>query len=273
MTTQPTVYLPHGGGPCFFMDWDPPDAWDELRAYLENINDSLPATPSAIVVISAHWEEPEVVITSGKSPDLVYDYYGFPEHTYQLTYPAPGHPDLAARAGQLLAEAGQPVRLSETAGWDHGVFIPLKLMYPEAKIPVISISLREGLDPATHLAIGAALAPLRSHNALIVGSGMSYHAFGQAGGQGAAEFDDWLHDTLNRPGPERRELLANWASAPGARSSHPREEHLIPLMVCAGAAGDGPSVRTFNRPVMGTVVSAFNLGDAEAGSSAEVSAG
>lgn len=267
MTTQPTVYLPHGGGPCFFMDWNPPDTWDGLRAYLEGINETLPAAPNAIVVISAHWEESEVVITSGPAPTLVYDYYGFPEHTYELTYPAPGHPELAARAAELLAAAGQPVRLSETDGWDHGVFIPLKLMYPDASIPVVSVSLREGLDPATHLAMGEALAPLRDDNVLIVGSGMSYHAFGGASGQPAIDFDNWLYETLNQPGPERHARLVDWADAPGARSSHPREEHLIPLLVCVGAAGDGPAVRTFHQPVMGTIVSAFNIGDAIDGSS------
>lgn len=260
MTTQPSVYLPHGGGPCFFMDWDPPETWNELQTYLEAIDSGLPATPDAIVVVSAHWEEPEVVITSGRAPGLIYDYYGFPQHTYELKYPAPGHPDLAARAGELLTAAGHPVRLSPTQGWDHGVFIPLLLMYPQADIPVISVSLRVGLDPETHLTMGEALAPLRDENVLIVGSGMSFHNFRRDGGQDAIDFDNWLNDTLTGPTGQRRQALANWTDAPGARVSHPREEHLTPLMVCAGAAGDGPGVRTFNRPVMGTPVSAFNLG-------------
>lgn len=110
---QPSVYLPHGGGPCFFMEWNPPDAWDELRHHLERIHTSLPARPDAIVVVSAHWEEPEVVITSGPSPELIYDYYGFPPHTYELTYPAPGDPALAQKAAGLLEAAGHPTRLSD----------------------------------------------------------------------------------------------------------------------------------------------------------------
>src|SRR5690606_3722684 len=105
-TRMPTTYITHGGGPCFFMDWDPPDAWDELRAALESIVPALPERPRAILLVTAHWEEADIAVASGERPGLIYDYGGFPPHTYELTYPAPGDPALAARVGDLLGDAG-----------------------------------------------------------------------------------------------------------------------------------------------------------------------
>ena len=260
MTTQPAIYIPHGGGPCFFMDWQPSDTWAELQTFLESIDTTLAATPQAIVVISAHWEQSEAVITGGRAPDLIYDYDGFPPHTYQLQYPAPGHPELAQRISDLLTNADVPSRINDTQGWDHGVFIPLLLMYPEATIPVVQISLRRDLDPEQHLHIGQALEPLRHDDVLIVGSGMSYHNFGTAGGKQAQDFDDWLHDILDQPPAQRHQQLIDWHQAPGANVSHPREEHLIPLMVCVGAAHDAPATRIFSAPIMNNPVSAYTVG-------------
>jgi aromatic ring-opening dioxygenase catalytic subunit (LigB family) len=242
----PTTFIFHGGGPCFFMDWDPIDAWDELRAALEGVIPSLPTPPRAIVVITAHWETPEVAITAQTSPDLVYDYGGFPPHTYQLTYPAPGSPALAERIGGLLGDAGIAHRYETQRGWDHGVFIPLKVMRPEADIPVVALSVLRSFDPAAHLEIGRALAPLREEGVLIVGSGASFHNFAHFGSPLAKVFDDWLNDVMVLPDAERRAALAEWTQAPAARIAHGREEHLIPLMVAAGAATDAPA-RTFYR--------------------------
>lgn len=188
MTTQrlPTYFIPHGGGPCFFMDWNPKDAWDGMAAFLRQLRHDVGTTPQAVLVISGHWETDVLSLTSSSAPELLFDYYGFPEHTYQLTYPAPGSPELAAQVAQLLGEAGIPSQLDGSRGFDHGVFIPFKLVYPEAEIPVVQLSLRADLDPAFHLAVGRALAPLREQGVLIIGSGMSYHNLRRFGPQAAA---------------------------------------------------------------------------------------
>lgn len=256
-TRMPTAYITHGGGPCFFMEWDPPDAWDDLRAALESLAPSLPTTPTAIVVVTAHWEAPEVTVASGPSPSLIYDYGGFPPHTYELTYPAPGEPGVAARVADLLAEAGIEHRLDAERGWDHGVFVPLKVMFPDAEVPVVAMSLRRDLDPAFHIAVGAALAPLRDEGVLVVGSGSSFHNFAHFGSPHAAAFDDWLNEAMVRPDAERRAALIDWEAAPMARLAHGREEHLLPLMVAAGAASDQPARPLFRGPVLGTPMSCW----------------
>ena len=174
---QPTIFLPHGGGPCFFMDWSwgPADTWDATKRFLEGLAGTLPAPPKAIVVVSGHWEEPAFTASAAVAPQLIFDYSGFPEHTYRLTWPSPGDPELAGRLVELLKQAGLPAGLSANRGFDHGVFVPLKVAFPEAKIPVVSLSLAASLDPALHLAAGRALAPLRDEGVLLVGSGMSFH--------------------------------------------------------------------------------------------------
>ena len=176
-TRQPTLFIPHGGGPCFFMDPPPndPHAWDAMAAYLRGIAASLPAKPRAILVISAHWETPRPTVMTAAHPPMLFDYYGFPEHTYKLEYPAPGSPELASRVRALLADAGIASDADDARGYDHGVFVPFLLMFPDADIPIVQLSLRGDLDPAAHIAIGRALAPLRDEGVLIVGSGMSYH--------------------------------------------------------------------------------------------------
>ena len=249
-TRIPSVFITHGGGPCFFMDWNPPDAWDELRIALEGIGPSLPEPPRAIVVVTAHWEADVVTLDNGASPHLIYDYSGFPPHTYQLTYPAPGDPALAARIADRLAKAGIEHRLQPDRGWDHGVFIPLKVMYPDADIPVVAISLRHDLDPAAHLELGRALAPLRDEGVLIVGSGSSFHNFAHFGSPKAVEFDNWLNEVVVAPLQDRWEALVNWEQAPAARIAHGREEHLLPLMVAAGAASDLPARTIFRGKVL-----------------------
>ena len=129
-TRMPVLFVPHGAGPCFFMDWNPADTWDGMAAFLKNVAATLPATPRAIVLVSGHWLERDFSVTGSARPSLIYDYSGFPAHTYELAYPAHGQPELAERIAQLLEQAGMPVRIDPQRGYDHGVFIPLKLMFP-----------------------------------------------------------------------------------------------------------------------------------------------
>ncbi len=254
----PVAYISHGGGPCFFMDWNPPHEWDGLRAALEGIGPSLPEPPSAIVVITAHWEGREFLIASNPNPSLIYDYGGFPPHTYQITYDAPGSPATASRVAQLLTGAGIDHGIDPTHGWDHGVFIPLKVMFPDADVPVVAVSVRHDLDPVAHLELGRALAPLRNEQVLIVGSGSSFHHFGNFGRQEyAVPFDQWLNDVVVQSTEERWTSLTNWTAAPHARDAHGREEHLVPLMVAAGAADDLPARTIFRDQVMGTTMSCW----------------
>jgi aromatic ring-opening dioxygenase catalytic subunit (LigB family) len=262
----PTLYLPHGGGPCFFMEWTmgPPDTWDRTAAWLRSISASLPEAPRALLVVSAHWEAGVPTVTTADAPPLFYDYYGFPPHTYELKWPAPGSPQLAERVRALLGAAGMESCADAKRGFDHGVFVPLKVAYPDAKIPTVQLSLRAGLDPAEHIAIGRALAPLRDEGVLIVGSGMSYHnmrGFMQPGSLAHSErFDAWLAKTVAEPPAERDAELAAWPKAPSARETHPREEHLLPLMVTAGAAGADVGKQVFRDVVMGVAVSAVQFG-------------
>lgn len=259
----PTVFLPHGAGPCFFMDWPPAGTWDRMAGWLRGLIGGIGARPKALLVVSAHWEAPVFTVNAQARPGLLYDYSGFPPHTYELTWPAEGSPELAARIRKLLADAGIDSADEEQRGLDHGVFIPMKLVVPQADIPVVQLSLRRGLDPAAHLALGRALAPLRNEGVLIIGSGMSFHnmqRFRLDGGGVDADslrFDAWLADTISLPRARREQRLLDWADAPGGRAAHPREEHLLPLHVVAGAAGEDPGRKVFEDRVLGSVQSAY----------------
>lgn len=263
----PTVFIPHGGGPCFFMDWTmgPADTWDNLAEFLRSFDSVVGARPDAIVAISGHHEGPVVEIMSSPAPPMLYDYGGFPPHTYELSYPAPGSPELADQLAELLDERGIAHRFDPARGFDHGVFVPLLLMYPQADIPVVQMSLRSDLDAEFHLELGEAIAPLRDQGVLIVGSGNSYHnmaGFGTVRAKHDSEtFDTWLSEACTADPAHRRLALAHWADAPAARAAHPREEHLLPLMVVAGAAIDEPGARVFNDDPMGATVSAYAFGD------------
>ncbi len=267
-TRQPALYIPHGAGPCFFMDWNPPDAWDATAAYLRSIAGSLPQRPDAIVLVTAHWLAPQFTAGSAARPGMLFDYYGFPQHTYQLNYPAAGAPALAEQVSELIRAAGLPAALDGERGYDHGVFIPLLLAFPDADIPVLQLSLRQDLDAAAHLAMGRALEPLREQNVLIIGSGMSFHNMRAYGDPRATpisqQFDAWLSETVALPEPERTARLAQWDSdsGPSGRQSHPprAEEHLLPLMVVAGAAGTDRGQRDFSDEVLATTISAFRFG-------------
>jgi aromatic ring-opening dioxygenase catalytic subunit (LigB family) len=263
---QPVLFIPHGGGPCFFMDWTwgPADTWDKTKAFLQALLASLPARPKALLVISGHWEETAFTASTAMDPQLIFDYSGFPEDTYRLTWPAPGDPELAMQVADLLHSAGLPASTSSSRGYDHGVFVPLKVVFPEAEIPVVTLSLTHSLDPALHLAAGRALEPLRDQGVLIVGSGMSWHnlrAFMNPETlDRSRQFDDWLTNAVEASPAERDDLLPRWAEAPFARFAHPREEHLIPLMVAAGAAGNDSGRCIFNDAPMQAVNSAYRFG-------------
>lgn len=265
----PTLFIPHGGGPCFFMDPPPgdPHAWDAMASHLRGIAGSIGTKPRAILVISAHWETSRPTVTTAERPPLLFDYYGFPEHTYRLEYPAPGSPALAARVRALLAADGIAVDEDAQRGFDHGVFVPFLLMFPDADIPIVQLSLRADLDPASHLAIGRALAPLRDEGVLIVGSGMSYHnlrRFWSTDAQdvgAAAQFDAWLTAAVETRDTSARDAqLDVWDRAPGARVAHPRSEHLLPLLVAAGAGSGDPGRRTYSDRVFGKAISGFRFG-------------
>jgi aromatic ring-opening dioxygenase catalytic subunit (LigB family) len=265
----PTLFIPHGGGPWPFMEVShgPPDTWDRLAEHLRGLDRSLGVRPKAVLVISGHWEAERPTVNVSPNPPLLFDYYGFPDHTYRLTYPAPGSPELARRVEALLQGAGIAAGEDDERGFDHGVFIPFMLMYPDADVPVVQLSMQEGLDPAVHLAIGRALAPLRDEGVLIIGSGMSYHNLreflsgSQRGNAASDAFDTWLAHAVEAPDPNVRDAeLARWSAAPGALSCHPRSEHLLPLMVAAGAAGQDRGRRVFNDHIWGKAVSGFQFG-------------
>jgi aromatic ring-opening dioxygenase catalytic subunit (LigB family) len=238
------LFLSHGGGPLPLLG----DAGHrEMVASLQRIAATHLARPAAILLISAHWEERVPMLTGGAQPPLIYDYYGFPEASYRITYPCPGAPALARAVQRALREAGFDAELDEQRGFDHGLFVPLKLMYPEADIPCVQLSLLQSLDPAEHLRLGAALAGLDNEGLLVIGSGFSFHNLRAFFGPDSAEsrsqneaFEHWLIETCADPDlgeDERARRLRHWAQAPFARYCHPREEHLLPLHVCYGMAG------------------------------------
>jgi aromatic ring-opening dioxygenase catalytic subunit (LigB family) len=264
-TRQPTYYLSHGGGPWPYMHGPMRAHFALMERALQDIPRQLPQAPRAVLVISGHWEEAAFTVSSAPHPGMVYDYYGFPPETYRIRYPAPGSPPVAARVQQLLSQAGWPVHEDAERGFDHGTFSMLQPIYPQADVPVVQLSLKTNLDPQEHLAAGAALAPLRDEGVLIIGSGQSYHnlrLWNPAGAAPAAAFDAWLRKTLLQDDPEAvREGLVHWQQAPAARLAHPREDHLIPLMVAAGAAGDDPATAVFGERFMGSLaVSSFRFG-------------
>lgn len=256
------LYISHGAGPMPVLG----DAGhQEMVANLKHLAAALPR-PAAIVLVSAHWEAPQPTITSGPRPPLFYDYYGFPQAAYELEYPAPGHPGLEGQLNAALAKGGFACAADAERGFDHGLFVPLLLMYPEADIPCVQLSLLHGLDPEAHIRMGACLAGLDADNLLIIGSGFSFHnmrAFftpdtDETRARNQA-FDNWLAETCASPAldeDQRRGRLVDWEAAPHARYCHPREEHLLPLHVCYGAAGRACS-EYFELTIIGKQASAF----------------
>lgn len=261
MTMQPTFFIPHGGGPCFFMP-DPRSVWTGMAEFLRSLPDRLPEPPAAILLVSGHWETDGFAFTGAETPRLVYDYGGFPAYTYELRYDAPGSPTLATEAAGLLAFAGMAARVDPVRGLDHGAFVPLKVAFPDAGVPVVEMSVDRALDPVAHLAAGRALAPLRSRGVAIIASGMSFHnmrGYGDPRFTAASKaFDRWLVDAVTASPGERDALLGRWEDAPAARLAHPEAEHLLPLMVAAGAS-DGVGTQVYGEEVLRTAISGFRF--------------
>jgi 4,5-DOPA dioxygenase extradiol len=255
------VYLSHGGGPL-------PILGDPSHKAMVDFMLQLPSQlryPDAVLVISAHWEQRAATLLGASTPAMLYDYYGFPDQAYEITYPAPGSPDLANRIAELLHKNNIAVHIDIARGFDHGLFIPLKLMYPQADIPALQISLLSGLNPAAHIALGNALRKLNQENILVVGSGFSFHNMGAFSWQGTNApdrandaFQNWLIEvcTGQIAQSEREHHLINWDKAPSARYCHPREEHLPPLHVCIGMA-DKPAKLVFDDYILGKRAIAF----------------
>jgi len=255
------VYFSHGGGPL-------PILGEPSHRAMIDFMKKLPAQlhrPEAILVISAHWEERAATLLGAAQPPMFYDYYGFPDEAYQITYPAPGNPALAQRIVEILQKNGLPAGIDPARGFDHGLFIPLKMMYPAADIPALQLSLLRGLSASAHLALGKALRELLNENILIIGSGFSYHNMNGFFGHdmNAADpandaFQDWLIETVTGPtGPaEREQRLLEWEKAPNARYCHPREEHLLPLHVCSALAAK-PGKLIFDDRIFGKRAVAF----------------
>ena len=264
MPRMPTYFISHGGGPWPWMpDWRA--MFVNLERSFEEMVQDLPERPRAILMISGHWEDDSFAVMTSANPPMVYDYHGFPAHTFQVRYPAPGAPDIAARAAGLIAAAGLPVRLDALQGFDHGCFVPAYIMYPDASVPVFQISLRHGYDPAEHLALGRALAPLRDEGVLIVGSGLSYHnlrLFGPGAKVPSEAFDAWLGETLAAAPAARTDRLIHWEAAPHARTCHAQEDHLVPLFAALGAAEGEPARRVYHDKGLfgGVTASSYRFG-------------
>ncbi len=264
MARLPTYFISHGGGPWPWLA-NMRQMLATLETSLAHMPQELPEVPKAILMVSGHWEENDFAVMSSPAPGMLYDYGGFPPETYQIKYPAPGAPDLAARTADLLRDAGLPTHLDPERGFDHGTFAPAYVMYPDAEMPIYQVSLQKSYDPAAHFAMGRALAPLRDEGVLIVGSGLSYHnlrLFGPAGKAPSAEFDSWLADAMALTGAERTKSLMSWDKAPSARICHPQEDHLVPLFAALGAAEDEAATMVYHdKNVFGGVTaSSYRIG-------------
>jgi len=228
----PILFLSHGSPMLPFENI-------AARDFMIGLGAKLPR-PKAILSISAHWDEAEPSLTSGAHPETIHDFYGFPKELYQLSYPAPGSPALAEHIAELLQQAGLPAKLDATRGYDHGAWNPLLLIYPDADIPVVQLSLLSRGSTADHVALGKALAPLRDEGVLIIASGGAVHNLRAVEWNGtqapawAKEFDDWLHDRLTAGEVDR--LIGYRTEIRSGSLSHPSEDHLLPLYVALGAA-------------------------------------
>ncbi|MDE2112448.1 MAG: dioxygenase [Alphaproteobacteria bacterium] len=263
----PTYFISHGGGPWPYMTGEFRTGMAKLEQSLLDMRMELGDAPKAVLIISGHWKEQGLAVSSGERPGMVYDYYGFPEYLYHIKYGAPGSPQLARRVQDLLHASGFDSSSDPTRGFDHGTFSLMKPLYPEEDMPLVQLSLDAGFDPALHLAVGRALAPLREEGVVIIGSGLSFHNLrimrGTSGYEPSRLFDAWLQRTLvEASADERAQQLVAWERAPAARIAHPREDHLLPLMVAVGAAWDEPGATTYHQTDFfgGLTASSFRFG-------------
>ncbi|MDE2385214.1 MAG: dioxygenase [Alphaproteobacteria bacterium] len=248
MTKMPTYFISHGGGPWPWLP-DMRKMLATLEVSLANMDKEIGVKPKAVLMVSGHWEENDFAVMSSPAPGMVYDYGGFPAFTYSIKYAAPGAPAVAKRVEELLKGAGLPTHMDAARGFDHGVFAPMQVMYPDADVPTLQVAINHNYDPAAHFALGRALAPLRDEGVLIVGSGLSYHnlrLFGPAGREPSAQFDAWLDKAVNADPKTRVQELLKWEQAPAARICHPREDHLVPLFAAVGAAENEKATRVYH---------------------------
>lgn len=245
--TIPSLFLSHGAPTLPLTD-------TPVRAFLKQLGRKL-APPNAILVVSAHWETAQPMVNAVAWNETIHDFYGFPRSLYELAYAAPGSPGLAERIADLLGSAGFDCDIDRRRGLDHGAWVPLLLMYPIADIPVLQLSLQPPLGPEHHLRIGQALAPLRQKGVLIIGSGSFTHDLSELHGHGLNDpapawvdhFADWFHAALTEHRGD--DLLDYRRLAPFATKNHPTEEHLLPLYVALGAAGEDAGVERLHASV------------------------
>jgi aromatic ring-opening dioxygenase catalytic subunit (LigB family) len=268
----PVLFIPHGGGPWHVMPQPPVESgrsWKPLGDFLSSIDASLGHRPKAILVISGHWDDEAVpTVSTSTAPGMLFDYYGFPDNTYKIQYAAKGSPEVATRVRELLSAAGIASAENKDRGFDHGVFVPLMMAYPDADVPVVMLSLQRNLDAADHIRIGKALTPLRDEDVLIITSGMSYHNMRMFGSeapahvQQAIRFDGWLKDAVAKPEQKDREAtLIGWESNADAVACHyPGSEHLTPLFVAEGASDGDIGSPIFTGSFLGKPYSAFRFG-------------
>ena len=261
---MPVFFLSHGGGPW---PWIPEmrSAFAKTAEAFAKLPQTLPEKPKGVLVITGHWEAPEWSVSTADRPPMDYDYSGFPDYTYKIQYNAPGSPALAARVRELLGHAGFRADKDAKRGFDHGTFVPLSLMYPDAEVPIVLLSLKSSYDPGEHIRVGQALESLRDEGIVIIGSGLTYHnmrGFRQPGSMLVSEaFEGYLNDAITDPDPASRiGKLERWEAGPSARAAHPREDHLLPLMVVAGAAGKDVGKRAFVDRVMGVAMASYRFG-------------
>ncbi len=262
--TLPTYFISHGGGPW---PWVPQmrRMFSNLEASLKEMVAAWDSPPKAILMVSGHWEGAGVEVMAAPRPPMYYDYYNFPKETYDVVYPAAGAPALAQRAVDLLGAAGISAELNTQRGYDHGVFVPMSVMYPGAEVPLFQVSILASYDPEAHFNLGRALSVLRDEGVMIIGSGLSYHNLGKLGPEAAvpsAAFDAWLTEVMTLPPNDRLARLQDWTSAPYARVCHPQEDHLVPLFVALGAAAQEPATRIYHEDKMmgGISASGYRFG-------------
>ncbi|HEU4371855.1 MAG TPA: class III extradiol ring-cleavage dioxygenase [Telluria sp.] len=261
MSPFPTIFVSHGSPMLALQD-------SPARRFLQELGQSLPR-PKAIVVVSAHWETAGApAVSLAAQPETIHDFGGFPQALFDIRYQPAGAPEVAERAAALFDAAGIPVGRSAQRGLDHGAWVPLSLMYPDADVPVMQISLVRGASPALHEKFGQALTQLRHEGVLVIGSGSLTHNLYEFRGQAVdapapqwvSEFERWMRERLEND--DRAALLDYRAQAPSARENHPTEEHLLPLFVAMGAAGAGAKAQllhsSFEHGVLAMDAYAFN---------------
>jgi len=244
MHTMPSLYLPHGAPDLTLTDHVAKRFMQDLTEVLKSASG---ATPKGIVVVSAHWQTTVPTITTGSDPETIYDFYGFPKQLYSIVYPAKTSPWLIESIRQVFERSDFPLMEDPDRGFDHGAWTPLRLMWPQADVPVLQLSLGMGKDAHYHVQLGRTLAPLREKGILVLGSGSLTHNLAALGPEGASppgwavRFDQWVSEKLLAG--DIAAVLEFYEKAPDVRTAHPTDEHLMPLFVALGSGLDGGGIR------------------------------